>query len=137
MSVGRNADAEAAAEAARLAAEETPTEVVVNEEDRVRETLDRYVRAQNERDIQLYLSAFPVSGKQRDRIQQSWDSARSWELSMDVGSIRIDGEAATVRYQQTLTMQPNVGREQTHRGDFVMQLAKRDGVWIIQDNRAE
>jgi hypothetical protein len=124
--------ARAEAEASPPAEEESqPAPPTVDEEKRVRATLARYVDSQNTLDWNLFVQVFPSIDENRQQVQRAWNGYRSQTVTLDVQSVRVDGDTAVAQCYRTVAVDPKVGGSQRAEGRYQFTLSKNDGAWII------
>lgn len=102
-----------------------------SEQDRIREALLRYERAQNTLDVELYSRVYP--GANRARVQSAFDSLRSQTVTLEKVYIEVVPGAtrALVRLHERRVAVPQVGSEQRMDGDRVIHLQKAGDNWVI------
>jgi serine/threonine-protein kinase len=118
--------AAAAAAPAPPAAPPAPTE-----NDRIRDTIRRYEKAQSTLDAQLYARIFP--SVDRERIERAFQSLASQSVEFEVRKIQIDpsGTRARVDGYEKRSAVPRAGTEQRVSADRVLELEKRADGWVI------
>jgi serine/threonine-protein kinase len=118
--------AAASAAPAPPAAPPAPTE-----NDRIRDTIRRYEKAQSTLDAQLYARIFP--SVDRERIERAFQSLASQSVEFEVRKIQIDpsGTRARVDGYEKRSAVPRAGTEQRVSADRVLELEKRPDGWII------
>jgi len=101
------------------------------ENDRIRDTIRRYEKAQSTLDAQLYSRIFP--SVDRDRIERAFQSLASQSVELEVRRIQIDpsGTKARVDGYEKRTAVPRAGTEQRVSADRVLELEKRADGWVI------
>ena len=102
-----------------------------NDQDRIRETIRRYEKAQSTLDADLYASVFP--SVDREKIRANFQSLSSQTLEFDVQKIEIapGGLSAVVRGYEKRSAMPRAGSEQRFSGDRVIHLEKKADGWVI------
>jgi serine/threonine protein kinase len=104
----------------------------LTEEDRVRDAIERYVRAQNTLDVDLYASVYPaLQGERRAMVASAFANLRSQNLEFDVQRIEINGPQAVVRGFERRLAVPRIGSEQRDSRERVLRLERRGEGWII------
>jgi ketosteroid isomerase-like protein len=99
--------------------------------DRIRDTIRRYVEAQNALDVDRYAKVFPSVN--RARVQAAFESYRSQTLEVEIQKIDIapGGNRATVRGHERRLIVPRIGSEQRDSRTSTIQLEKRGDGWVI------
>jgi hypothetical protein len=104
----------------------------LTEEDRVRETIRRYVTAQNTLDVDLYASVYPaLQGERRAMVASAFSNLRSQTLEFDIQRIEVNGPQATVRGFERRLAVPRIGSEQRDSRERILRLEKRGEGWVI------
>ncbi|MDQ2979022.1 MAG: nuclear transport factor 2 family protein, partial [Acidobacteriota bacterium] len=115
------------AESARAAVEPK----VLSDQDRIRDVVQRYERAQNALDAEQVTRLYP--GASRARLQAAFDGLRSQTVAFD--RIRIEvppgSTRATVRLHEQRVAVPKVGVELRADGDRTILLQKEGENWVI------
>ena len=109
----------------------SPPRTGASEQDRIRDTVRRYERAQSTLDPDLYVRVFPAVD--RARVAQAFENFRSQTVEFDVRLIQVDpgGTHAEVSgYEKRIAM-PRAGSEQRISAERVMRLEKRGENWVI------
>lgn len=103
----------------------------VSEQDRIREVLHEYERAQSTLDPDLYARVYP--SVDREKIRANFQSLHSQTLAFDIRKIEIapGGASAVVRGHENRTAVPHIGSEQRFSGERVIHLEKRGDSWVI------
>ena len=101
------------------------------ETERIRDTIRRYVEAQNALDVERYAKVFPSIN--RGRVQSAFESLRSQTLEVDIQKIDVvpGANRATVRGHERRVWVPKVGSEQRDSRTMTFQLEKRGDGWVI------
>jgi serine/threonine protein kinase len=104
---------------------------VPSENDRIREVIRRYEKAQSTLDAQLYARIFP--SVDRERIERAFQSLASQSVEFEVRKIQIDpsGTRARVDGYEKRSAVPRAGTEQRVSADRVLELEKRADGWVI------
>ena len=112
-----------------------PTERVAatqSEEPRIRETIGRYLQAQNTLDVDLYARVYPsLSGERRQAVETAFRNLRSQQLEGEIRQIRINGSSAEVRLFESRVAIPRAGSEQRDSRERTIRLEKRGEAWVI------
>ncbi len=117
---------------APTAAAPEPARTVVSEEDRVRETIRRYERAQNSLDVDLYASVYPaLTGERRSLVETAFRNLKSQTLEFEIQRIDVSNSRAVVRGFERRLAIPRVGSEQRDARERVIRLEKRGEAWVI------
>ena len=111
-----------------------PTEIPrreASDQERIRDTIRRYVEAQNSLDADLYARIYPSVN--RARVQAAFESLRSQTMEFEVQGIRIapGGTQAEVHGHEKRVVVPRVGTEQHDSRNTIIHLEKRGDVWVI------
>jgi serine/threonine-protein kinase len=103
----------------------------VMEEDRIRETIRRYEKAQSALDADLYSRVYPSIDKAR--VRAAFGQLRSQTLEFEIQKIELTPGATTavVRGLEKRAALPQVGTEQHAVGNRVITLEKRGDAWFI------
>lgn len=103
-----------------------------SDQDKIRQVLQDYERAQNTLDLNLFAQVFPaLSGDARRNIESAWQGLKSQQLELEIRNIELKGPHAVVRAHQRLVAVPRVGGEQHDERDRVITLEKRGDNWVI------
>jgi serine/threonine protein kinase len=123
--------APSAASSAPISGAATPGAGPATENDRIRETIRRYEKAQSTLDAQLYTRIFP--SVDRERIERAFQSLASQSVEFEVRKIQIDpsGTRARVDGYEKRSAVPRAGTEQRVSADRVLELEKRADGWVI------
>ncbi len=108
-----------------------PTRPANNDQERIREAIRRYEKAQSSLDADLYASVFPAIDRARIRAAFAGLRSQSVEISIQRIEIAPNGASAVVRGYEVRTAVPRVGNEQHIEGDRVISLEKRGDGWVI------
>jgi serine/threonine-protein kinase len=103
----------------------------VTEEDRIRETIHRYERAQSTLDADLYARVYPSIDKAR--VREAFNQLRSQTLELEIQKIELSpgGATAVVRGLEKRTASPQAGIEQRATNPRLITLEKRGDTWVI------
>jgi len=103
----------------------------VTEEDRIRETIRRYEKAQSALDADLYSRVYPSIDKAR--VRAAFEQLRSQTLEFEIQKIELTPGATTavVRGLEKRAALPQVGSEQHAVSNRVITLEKRGDAWVI------
>jgi len=109
----------------------TAARPAATENDRIREALHRYERAQSTLDADLYSRVFP--SVDRDRIAHAFASLQSQSVELEVRRIQLspDGTKADVFAFERRTAVPRAGSEQRIQADRVLHMEKQGDAWVI------
>src|SRR5262249_27228893 len=101
------------------------------ENDRLRDTIRRYEKAQSTLDAELYARIFP--SVDRARIDRAFQSLSSQSVEFEVRKIQTDpsGTKARVDGYEKRSAVPRAGTEQRVSADRVLELEKRADGWVI------
>jgi serine/threonine-protein kinase len=104
---------------------------VASEEEKIRDVIHRYEKAQSTLDADLYARIFP--SVDREKVRVGFESLRSQTLEFDIQKIEIasGGTSAVARGYEKRTALPRVGSEQRFNGERVIHLEKRAEGWVI------
>ncbi len=103
-----------------------------SDQDKIRQVLQDYERAQNTLDLNLYAQVYPaLSGEARRSIESAWQGLKSQQLELEIRNVELKGSHAVVRAYQRLVAVPRVGGEQHDERERVFTLEKRGDTWII------
>jgi len=108
-----------------------PARERVTEEDRIRETIRRYEKAQSTLDADLYSRVYPSIDKAR--VRAAFEQLRSQTLEFEIQKIELTPGATTavVRGVEKRAALPQVGSEQHVVSNRVITLEKRADGWVI------
>jgi tetratricopeptide (TPR) repeat protein len=102
----------------------------VNEEPAVRRVITEYKRALEGRDLGLFKAVKPnTSADDERKLRDSFDNIRSWEVAIDIDSVRIEGDRAVVKVSRRDT----VNGQRTQPQGQTFTLVKSGGGWTIRD----
>ncbi len=103
----------------------------VTEEDRIREALGQYEKAQSTLDADLYARVYPSVDK--SRVRAAFGQLRSQTLELEIQKIELapGGRTAVVHAQEKRAAVPQVGTEQHAVNNRVITLEKRGEAWVI------
>jgi len=101
------------------------------ENDRIRDAVHRYERAQSTLDADLYSRVFP--SVDRDRIAHAFASLQSQSVELEVRRIQLspDGTKADVFAFERRTALPRAGSEQRIQAERVFHMEKQGDGWVI------
>ena len=103
-----------------------------SDQDKIRQVLQDYERAQNTLDLNLYAQVYPaLSGEARRNIESAWQGLKSQQLELEIRNIELKGPHAVVHAHQRLVAVPRVGGEQHDERERVFTLEKRGESWVI------
>lgn len=103
-----------------------------SEELKIRETINRYIQAQNTLDVDLYARVYPaLAGERRQAVESAFRNLRSQQLEGEIRQIRINGSAAEVRLFESRVAVPRAGSEQRDSRERTIHLEKRGDAWVI------
>jgi serine/threonine protein kinase len=110
---------------------EPPRGEHVTEEERIRETIARYEKAQSTLDADLYSRVYPAIDKAR--VKAAFEQLRSQTLEFEIQKIELSpgGKTAVVRGLEKRAFLPQAGSEQHAVGNRVINLEKRGDTWVI------
>jgi len=109
-----------------------PVRAAVSEEDRIRETLRRYERAQNSLDVALYASVYPaLTGERRKLVETAFRNLRSQTVEFEIQRIEVSNSRAVVQGFERRLAIPLIGSEQRDARGRVIRLEKRGEAWVI------
>jgi serine/threonine protein kinase len=108
-----------------------PTRAAPTEQDRIRETVALYEKAQNTLDADLYARVYP--SVDRSRIEAAFRSFASQSVTFEVRRIQLDpgGTKAEVSGFEKRIAAPRAGSEQRINSERVMHLRKQGDAWVI------
>ena len=128
-----NAPPTPAPAAARVAPPAEPPRAAerVTDEDRIRDTIRRYEKAQSSLDPDLYAAVYP--GVDKARVRAAFGDLRSQTLEFEIQRIEMAPGATTaqVRGLEKRVAVPRVGSEQHLSTTRVLTLEKRGESWVI------
>ena len=108
----------------------TSAPVTINEEPAVRRVIGDYKRALEGRDLALFKSVKPnTSADDEKKLRDSFGNIRSWEVAIDIETVRIEGDRAVVKVSRRDTV--NGQRTQPQTQTFT--LVKGGAGWTIRD----
>ncbi len=101
------------------------------DEERIREAVRLYQKAQSTLDSDLYARVYP--GVDKARVRAAFDELRSQTLELEIQKIEVapGGATAVVRGLEKRVAVPRVGNEQHLSGIRVIHLEKRGDAWVI------
>jgi hypothetical protein len=101
------------------------------DEEKIRDTVRRYEKAQSTLDADLYARVFPSVDKAR--VRAAFEQLRSQRLVFDIQKIELAPGATTavVRGLEKRDAVPQVGTEQHAVDSRVITLEKRGDAWVI------
>jgi hypothetical protein len=108
-----------------------PPRPAATDQDRIRETVQAYEKAQNTLDADLYARVFPTVD--RSRIARAFESFQSQSVQFEIKRIEVEPGAteAVVRGFEKRIAVPRAGTEQRIDADRVLRLQKRGDTWVI------
>ena len=113
------------------AARPTAAERRAADERAIREVLSTYVRAIEEKDLDLFRSAKPnLSAAEESRLRDSFRAVQSQQVDLQVLQIDLSETEATVRLSRRDTIAAD-RLERTVESQQTMTLVKADGRWVI------
>jgi hypothetical protein len=103
----------------------------LTDEERIRDAMRRYERAQSTLDADLYSRVYPSVDKAR--VRAAFEQLRSQKLVFEVQRVEVSPGAttATVRGLEKREAVPQVGSEQHTAIPRVITLEKRGDAWVI------
>jgi hypothetical protein len=101
------------------------------DEERIRDAIRRYEKAQSTLDADLYARVYPSVDKAR--VRAAFEQLRSQRLVFEIQKIELapGASAATVRGLEKREAVPQVGSEQHSASPRVITLEKRGDTWVI------
>jgi hypothetical protein len=103
-----------------------------SDQEKIRQVLQEYERAQNTLDLNLYAQVYPaLAGEARRSIENAWQGLKSQQLELEIRQIELKNSHAVVRAYQRLVAVPRVGGEQHDERERVFTLEKRGDSWVI------
>lgn len=103
-----------------------------SDQEKIRQVLREYERAQNTLDLNLYTRVYPsLAGEARRSIENAWQGLKSQQLELEIRQIELKNSHAVVRAYQRLIAVPRVGGEQHDERERVFTLEKRGDSWVI------
>ena len=110
-----------------------PTVAVPNEEDAIRQTLERLNQAYQQKDIDLVTSVWPtLDPRQVRRLEGAFRVARSMGYELQpLSSPQITDDRASVRCAQTVRYVDERGAQKPVESEVTVQLRKRGESWVI------
>jgi serine/threonine protein kinase len=101
------------------------------EEDRIRETIRRYEKAQSTLDAELYARVYPSIDKAR--VREAFSQLRSQTLEVEIQRIELSpgGTTAVVRGLEKRIAVPQAGIEQRAANARQITLEKHGDTWVI------
>jgi serine/threonine-protein kinase len=102
------------------------------EQERIRQLLRDYERAQNTLDLDLYARIVPsLTGAQRRNLEVAWQGLKSQRVEVEVRKIELTNSHAVVRGYQRLVATPRIGSELQDARERTFYLEKRGESWVI------
>jgi len=102
----------------------------VNEEPAVRRVITDYKRALESKDLGLFKAIKPnLSAEDEKKLRDSFGNIRTWEVAIDIDSVRMEGDRAVVKVSRRDTV--NGQRTQPQAQTFT--LVKGGSGWTIRD----
>jgi eukaryotic-like serine/threonine-protein kinase len=134
-------------EATRIAAAAPTAEVVVrpptapptepvrtspSDQEKIREVLRTYERAQDTLDIDLYARVYPgLAGSKRQNLERAWQALAKQQVELDIRQIEVKNSQAVVRAYQRVVATPRIGSELRDARERVFHLERRAESWVI------
>ncbi|HSS45118.1 MAG TPA: nuclear transport factor 2 family protein, partial [Thermoanaerobaculia bacterium] len=110
----------------------TAPPTVPSDQEKIRQVLREYERAQNTLDINLFARVYPaLAGDARRSLENAWQGLKSQQLELEIRQIELNNSHAVVRAYQRLVAVPRVGSEQRDERARVFTLEKRGDSWVI------
>jgi len=112
-----------------------PPRPAPSEQDRIRDAVHRYEKAQSALDADLYVRVFP--SVDRGRVAAAFENFRSQSVEFEIRRIQLEpgGTRAEVfGYEKRLAV-PRAGSEQRINAERTMRLEKRGDSWVITELR--
>ena len=108
-----------------------PSVLAVREEDQIIQVLAQYEQAIETEDIALYRAAKPnLSGEEQRRLEASFDVMDAHAVELQVQSVNIQGETATVETSRQDQIEAG-GQTQTNSMQQTFTFARQGGSWVI------
>ncbi len=107
------------------------TKAAPSEQDRIRDVVALYEKAQNTLDADLYARVYP--SVDRSRIESAFRSFASQKVVFEIRRIQLEsgGTTADVHGYETRVAIPRAGSEQRLSAERVMHLRKQGDAWVI------
>jgi hypothetical protein len=101
------------------------------DEDKIREALGLYEKAQSTLDADLYSRVYPAVDKAR--VRAAFEQLRSQTFELEIQKIELSpgGRTAVVRALEKRAALPQIGTEQHAVNNRVITLEKRGDSWVI------
>lgn len=102
----------------------------------IKDVLQLYQDAYNQKDSSVLWKIWPTApAKTRRLIEQSFGSAASIQMSLQMSPTKIDADHinAVARGQLSQTFTPLIGSPQPYKGPITVSLRKNNGIWEIID----
>ena len=108
-----------------------PAKAAPTENDRIRDAVHRYERAQSTLDAGLYKRVFPTVDE--DRISRAFASLQSQSVELEIRRIQVspDGSKADVFAFERRTAVPRAGSEQRIQAERILHMEKQGDGWVI------
>jgi len=108
------------------------------EVEKIKELLEKIRRANLRKDIDLFMSCYSTDFKDRDARERTtlkyWDNFNYLDLSYDIKSHSISGDAAKARVEWSLRIAPRIGgKAQENKTLLDVVLKKEDNDWRIKE----
>ncbi len=100
-----------------------------SDEERIRQVITRFIEAQESLNADLYIQVFPTAS--RARVATSFAQLRGQKLVLEITSIQVTGDRATVRASESRTIFPKVGTDQHFNRATTIALDKTGDTWVI------
>jgi hypothetical protein len=110
-----------------------PAPAPVDHEPAIRRALDKYRQAYELLDARLLAEVWPSLGRDElGRIERSFQSFDSVQVTIEGCRIDVDGDRASARCQVQRTQRPKAGRVQTVDQQTTFRLERRGNDWVIE-----
>jgi ketosteroid isomerase-like protein len=108
------------------------------EVEKMKELLEKIRRANLRKDIDLFMSCYSTDFKDRDAREKTtlkyWDNFNYLDLSYDIKSHSISGDAAKARVEWSIRVAPRIGgKAQESKTLLDVVLKKEDNDWKIKE----
>jgi len=108
------------------------------EVEKIKELLEKIRRANLRKDIDLFMSCYSTDFKDRDARERTtlkyWDNFNYLDLSYDIKSHSISGDAAKARVEWSIRIAPRIGgKGQESKTLLDVVLKKEDNDWKIKE----
>jgi serine/threonine protein kinase len=111
-----------------------PTEAIhlPTDQERIRQVLQLYERAQDTLDVDLYARVYPaLVGEKRQTLERAWQGLAKQQVELEIRQIEVKSSHAVVRAFQRLSATPRIGTEQRDARERTFDLDKRGDTWVI------